>query len=349
MTNEKSGIEKNDSQLNRMKQNSGKVLLVEDNVDLNNTNRRALELYGYSVDTAFSLAQAWDYLEKTEPDIILLDVMLGDGDGFDFCREIREKTQAHILFLTAKTEHEDIVSGLSCGGDDYITKPFRVDELLARVDSVTRRRGMPAPLKTINKGELVINMVSDQAFLGGKDLLLSQKEFSVLRLMARNEGKHLDAEYIYKTVWGRQVGNDTNAVRITVCRLRSKLANSGYNIFAKRAQGYVFDKITAAKPNMTPNAHGTIYSVPREELRHIFGGVNPFDASSQHDANDSDNIEKLTEQERKVAEMVLQGLSYTKTAECLGIKPNTVKSHIKNIYAKLRINSKHELFSAMKM
>ncbi|MCL2412407.1 MAG: response regulator transcription factor [Treponema sp.] len=225
-----------------LNQNMGRVLVVEDDVDLNNANRRVLELHGYSVQTAFSLAEAWDCLEKTEPDIILLDVMLGDGDGFEFCRDIREKTQAHILFLTAKTEYEDIVSGLSSGGDDYITKPFRVDELLARVESVMRRRGMPVSLKTINKGKLVINMVSDQVFLDGQDLLLSQKEFSILCLMVQNEGKHLDAEYIYKMVWGRQVGNDINAVRVTVSRLRRKLENSGYNIFAKRAQGYVFDK-----------------------------------------------------------------------------------------------------------
>ena len=110
--------------------NSGTILLVEDDADLNNANRRALELMRHTVHAALTLAQARAILDTTEPDVILLDVMLPDGDGFAFCREIRERTQAHILFLTAKAEHEDLLNGLAIGGDDYITKPFHVRELL---------------------------------------------------------------------------------------------------------------------------------------------------------------------------------------------------------------------------
>ena len=223
--------------------NSGTILLVEDDEDLNNANRRALELMRHTVHAARTLAQARAILDGTEPDVILLDVMLPDGDGFTFCREIRERTQAHILFLTAKAEHEDLLNGLAIGGDDYITKPFHVRELLARVEAAMRRRKIGLPLQTISKGRLEINLVSDQAFVNGEDLLLSQKEFSILCLLAQNEGKVLDARQIYETVWKRLIGNDMNAVRMAISRLRKKIATAGYGISVVRGSGYVFGKV----------------------------------------------------------------------------------------------------------
>ena len=222
--------------------NSGTILLVEDDADLNNANRRALELMRHTVHAALTLAQARAILDMTEPDVILLDVMLPDGDGFTFCREIRERTQAHILFLTAKAEHEDLLNGLAIGGDDYITKPFHVKELLARVEAAMRRRKIGLPLQTISRGRLEINLVSDQAFVDGKDLLLSQKEFSILCLLAQNEGKALDARHVYENVWGRSTGNDMNAVRMAISRLRKKIASADYGISVVRSNGYVLEK-----------------------------------------------------------------------------------------------------------
>ena len=223
--------------------NSGTILLVEDDEDLNNANRRALELMRHTVHAARTLAQARAILDGTEPDVILLDVMLPDGDGFTFCREIRERTQAHILFLTAKAEHEDLLNGLAIGGDDYITKPFHVRELLARVEAAMRRRKIGLPLQAISKGRLEINLASNQAFVNGEDLLLSQKEFSILCLLAQNEGKVLDARQIYETVWKRLIGNDMNAVRMAISRLRKKIATAGYGISVVRGSGYVFGKV----------------------------------------------------------------------------------------------------------
>jgi len=225
-----------------MQENHGVILLVEDNVDLNNANRRALELRHYTAHAAFTLAQAREYLKETDPDIILLDVMLPDGDGFAFCNEIRGKTQAHILFLTAKTEHDDMVRGLMTGGDDYITKPFHAEELLTRIGAVMRRRKMDIPLKRITRGRLTLNLVSDQAFVDGEDLLLSQKEFSILCLLAQNEGSVLGAEHIYESVWGQPIGNDKNAVQMAISRLRGKITPAGYGISAVRGSGYVFSK-----------------------------------------------------------------------------------------------------------
>ena len=226
-----------------MLENHGVILLVEDDIDLNNANRRALELRRHTVHTAMTLAQARRLLDETEPDIILLDVMLPDGSGFAFCHEIRRRTQAHILFLTAKSEHEDLVRGLATGGDDYITKPFHARELLARVEAAMRRRTIGLPLKTISKGALAMNLISNQAFINGKDLLLSQKEFSLLCLLAQNEGKTLDAQYIYEQVWGQPIGNDKNAVQMAISRLRGKIAPAAYGISVIRGSGYVFRKV----------------------------------------------------------------------------------------------------------
>ncbi len=122
----------------------GKVLLVEDNKELNTGSARALTMMGYEAYQALTLAEAREHLAKIEPDIILLDVMLPDGDGMDFCAEIRDTTRAHILYLTGKADRADIVDGLAKGGDDYITKPFNPDELFARIDAAMRRRSMTA-------------------------------------------------------------------------------------------------------------------------------------------------------------------------------------------------------------
>jgi DNA-binding response OmpR family regulator len=115
------------------------VLLVEDNPKLNEINRRALEKAGCAVLTALTLHEARAYMAQNAPDVILLDVMLPDGDGINFCGEIRDATDAHILFLTSKTEYENRVRGLETGGDDYITKPYKLEEMLARVNAALRR------------------------------------------------------------------------------------------------------------------------------------------------------------------------------------------------------------------
>ena len=224
----------------------GVILLVEDDEKLNNANRRALEMWGYAVRTALTLARARELLEGITPDVILLDVMLPDGSGFDFCAEIREKTHAHILFLTAQVEQENIFKGLTCGGDDYITKPFHVKELLLRVNAAMRRRNMNPVQKVITKGALTLDMVSDTAFSNGKDLLMSQKEFHILRLLVENEGKTLEADYIFDAVWGkRNTPVDKNTLRNRISGMRKKLEDekSGYTIEAAYGKGYFLQEV----------------------------------------------------------------------------------------------------------
>ena len=221
--------------------NKGLVLLVEDNDGLNRSNSRALTMRGYDVAAALTIAEARLKLAEAQPDVILLDVELPDGNGIDFCEEIRGKTTAHILFLTAKLEHEDMVRGLNNGGDDYITKPFHPGELLARIDAAMRRREMDKqPVQTIAKGTLTLDIMATRAFIGGDDLALTPKEFSLLLLFVQSEEKALNAEYVYETVWKEPLIGNKNAMQTAVSKLRQKLEPSDYGIDFLRGQGYIF-------------------------------------------------------------------------------------------------------------
>ncbi|MDR0512862.1 MAG: response regulator transcription factor [Treponema sp.] len=225
----------------------GVILLVEDDVKLNNANRRALEMRNYAVHTALTLAKTRELLEWIAPDVIILDVMLPDGNGFDFCAGIRGKTDAHILFLTANARQDDVFRGLACGGDDYITKPFHAKELLLRVHAAIRRRQMSFSQKTITKGKLMLDLLLGTAFSGSKDLLLSQKEFRILLLLAENDGKTLQAEYVFEVVWGRrQISDYKNTLRNHVYELRKKLAdgNCDYTIGTEYGRGYYLESLT---------------------------------------------------------------------------------------------------------
>lgn len=222
---------------------NGIVLVVEDSEKLNTANARALKMRGYDVHTALTLAEARENLSQAEPDIILLDVMLPDGDGFEFCEEIKGKTQARVIFLTAKTDVEDRVHGLEIGGDDYIVKPFHPREMLARVDAAMRRQREKISVKKIEKGNLSLDIVASRAYASGTDLLLTPKEFALLHLLIKNEGKLMSAETLYKEVWGQDMGGDDRTLRPHVSKLRDKMeANKcNYTVNMVYGKGYCFE------------------------------------------------------------------------------------------------------------
>ena len=228
---------------------NGTVLLVEDNAELNAANSRALCLRGYKVLTALTLSEARERLSETEPDIILLDVMLPDGDGLAFCREIRETTAAHILFLTARTEHADMVKGLCWGGDDYITKPFHPEELLARIEAAMRRRNMDkSPAQMLTKDALRLDIAASQAFVNDVNLSLTPKEFSLLFLLLRHQGEALDKVRLYEEVWKQPMAGDGKALWQHMSRLKRKLeeaSGGSLTIFAARGEGYSLEMIAA--------------------------------------------------------------------------------------------------------
>jgi DNA-binding response OmpR family regulator len=220
----------------------GRILLIEDNEDLNEDNYRALTAIDYEVDQALTLASARERLAAKEPDIILLDIILPDGDGVEFCKEIRGKTSAHIIFLTSKSDKTDAVCGLAAGGDDYVKKPYHPEELFAKVEAVTRRREMNAP-QTLTKGNLTLDINALIAYVNGENILLKPREFTLLLHFAQNEDKYMSAEALYEKAWGQPMAGDGGALKTTVSRLRKKIDGSGYTIDANRGVGYRFERV----------------------------------------------------------------------------------------------------------
>jgi len=217
-----------------------RILLVEDNEKIINGNIRMFHRKGYEAAAALTVAAARASIGERRPDAIILDIMLPDGSGLDFMRELRKSENADIpvILLTGLSTKADILHGLKSGGDDYLTKPYDFNELLARVEAILRRTSRVPEM--ITKGALTLEPLAGQAFWSGKDLLLSQKEFSLLLLFAQNEGKTMSAEYIYEKVWKAPFINDKRALEIALSTLRKKIEESGCSIITQRGQGYVF-------------------------------------------------------------------------------------------------------------
>ena len=214
------------------------ILLVEDNVEIQLANKDMLELLGYTVTLAMSLAEARNALKNETPDAIVLDIMLPDGSGLDFLAELRAHLQVPVLMLTAMGTPDDTVTGFSAGADDYIAKPYDYKVLAARIEALLRRaERMP---ETLQKGLLKLDIMASKAFLQGNDLLLTQKEFAMLLVFAQNEDKLVSDEYLYEKIWSGTFNDDPVALRNTVSRLRKKLVNSEYTVSVTRGEGYLF-------------------------------------------------------------------------------------------------------------
>ncbi|MCL2803893.1 MAG: response regulator transcription factor [Micrococcales bacterium] len=220
------------------------VLVVEDNQRLLRAIGRTLVESGYSVLPAPDLATARSQVRRTPPNAIVLDILLPDGNGLDFIEEIRAASTAPVLLVTALGTKDQRLAGLRAGGDDYITKPFDLDELCARVGAFLRREAMHHndPGREIVTGPLRLDPVADRAYLYGKDINLAPKEFSVLFMLVVNEGTPLTAQQLYEAVWKLPMAGDDHSIKNVVYRLRQKLglANSGLSIETSRGEGYCF-------------------------------------------------------------------------------------------------------------
>lgn len=216
------------------------ILLVEDNEQIMQGNERMLKRRGYEVITALTLAEARSAIQAQMPDLCVLDIMLPDGSGLDFMAELRKYSQTPILLLTGLTTPEDIVRGLTAGGDDYLPKPYDFGVLLARVEALLRR-AQQVP-ECIHKGRLRLDVTADVATLDGADLLLSQKEFSLLLILVQNEERYISAEYLYEKVWKQAMTGNSNTLKTTINRLREKIKSSDYRIAWSRGEGYCFER-----------------------------------------------------------------------------------------------------------
>ena len=215
----------------------GTILLVDDDARVQTNNREILERRGYTVLLAISLAEARKAIRERAPDAVVLDITLPDGDGVNFLKEIRQTSQIPVLMLTSSQAPEKAASSFDAGGDYYLRKPYDLKEFRACVDALMRRSSrLP---EVITAGPLKLDVVSMQAFLNGADMLLTQKEFSLLSYFVQNEGRTMSAEHLYENIWGRPMGEDGSAVKNMVYKLRKKLSGSGYEIKNERGDGYV--------------------------------------------------------------------------------------------------------------
>ena len=202
-----------------------KILIIDDEEMILTMLKKCLEAENFLVYTADNAKKALE-LMSVAPDIILLDINMPEMDGLELCQFVREHISCPIIFLTARVSEQDVIQGLSVGGDDYITKPFRVDELLARILAHLRREERKNNADNLKfDEELIIDYNSRMVFLGKRQLDFSNKEFVIIRLLSQNAGMVFDRETIYEKLWGYDGEGDSIVVKEHIRKIRNKLAN----------------------------------------------------------------------------------------------------------------------------
>ena len=200
------------------------VLLIEDEPKVSGFIKKGLEEQGYTVNQAFNGRSGINTGIEKDFDVIILDVMLPNFNGFEVCKYIRRyKKEVPILMLTAMGTLNDKVEGLESGADDYLTKPFHFEELLARIKALLRRQSAASPVKTYTVGDLVIDCYKKTVFREGKEILLTAKEFTLLEVLMANKGRVLSRTYIAESVWGINFDRGTNVIDVYINYLRTKI------------------------------------------------------------------------------------------------------------------------------
>ena len=205
-----------------------KLFLLEDDLSLISGLTFAFKKQGFALDTARTLSEAEVLWSDRKYDLLVLDVSLPDGSGFDFCQKVRRTSNVPILFLTASDEEMSIIMGLELGGDDYLTKPFSVEELLARLRVALRRvrydtsrAGDQASI--YENGELRIDYAAGCVYRGGTEIHLTPIEYKLICVLAKNTGKVLTHNYLLNEVWGSPAASDTPSLRVFMATLRKKI------------------------------------------------------------------------------------------------------------------------------
>lgn len=228
-----------------------KILVIDDDRAINKLVCSYLTKEQFVPISAFDGASALTAIHRSNPDLIILDVMLPDTEGTTLSLEIRKYTNAPILFLSAKTQEIDKIIALSAGGDDYITKPFMPGELIARIKAHLRRQNVlsPAqnsPASALNAGELHVDFESHECFVRGNPVSLTSKEFEILKLLIQHPRKVFPASQIFESIWKTScMENDTKTVMVYISTLRKKLEpydDSPSYITNVRGVGYKFNQ-----------------------------------------------------------------------------------------------------------
>ena len=226
---------------------SRKVLVVDDEKLIVKGIRFSLEQDGMQVDCAYDGEEALSLAKENHYDIILLDIMLPRLDGFEVCQQIREFSEVPIVMLTAKGEDMDKILGLEYGADDYITKPFNILEVKARIKAIMRRtskRMKEQPIgRVIIKGSMTIDCESRRVVIEEEEVNLTAKEFDLIELLAKNPGKVYSREELLNIVWGYEYPGDARTVDVHIRRLREKIEKNPSDpkyVHTKWGVGYYF-------------------------------------------------------------------------------------------------------------
>lgn len=207
------------------------IIVVEDDVDISSSLKEILSNNGYSVECASTISE-FELLNKqfaNEVKLYLLDVKLPDGNGFEVCRRIREKCDVPIIFLTSCDDEDSIITGLNIGADDYVTKPFRINVLLSRINANLRRYDTEID-NIYQKGNLKVYFDKYKIEKDGVELNISTKEFEIIKILIENRGKVIKREILYDRIWdSKGVFVEYNTLTVTVSRIKSKLGTFGAN------------------------------------------------------------------------------------------------------------------------
>jgi DNA-binding response OmpR family regulator len=204
------------------------ILLVEDERSITEPLAAALEREGFDAQVEGTVAGALERARELNPDLVLLDVMLPDGSGFDVCRELRQSSKVPIIMLTARGEEADRVVGLELGADDYVVKPFSAREVVARIRAVLRRTetaAEPEPVGAVEIGEIRLDPAKREVRRAGEPVELSRKEFDLLALLMRNAGTVVKRERLLEDVWDTSWFGSTKTLDVHMSALRRKLGD----------------------------------------------------------------------------------------------------------------------------
>ncbi len=223
--------------------NKNKIIaVVEDEPDILELIRLNVEREGFGIKTFINAETLYGYLKNNIPDLLILDLMLPDADGYDICRHIKRNERLSslpVIILSARAEEIDKILGLELGADDYITKPFSVRELIARIKAVLRR-GHPSPksVRKLKGGTVEINPEQFECFVNGKKVDLSSTEFRILEFLSDQPGRVYSREAILRKLWGNQDAVISRTIDVHIKNLRSKLGQNGNMIKNIRGIGY---------------------------------------------------------------------------------------------------------------
>ena len=223
---------------------SKKILVVEDEKNIAELERDYLEANGYTVEIEFDGKNGLDKAIGSDYDLVILDVMLPGIDGFEVCRQIRKHKECPVLMVSAKKDEIDKIRGLGLGADDYITKPFNILELKARIRALLRRAGTAkkrTPEQTLVCGHITLDRSSRSAFREDVPVDLTAKEFDLMELLMRNPNRVYSRETLLDAIWGYDVSSEIRTVDVHIRHIRQKLGDDAHYIETIRGVGYKFN------------------------------------------------------------------------------------------------------------